>query len=250
MFLTLFRLDQSRAHRILWLLELLGLDYDVKVYLRHPSTWRGPSSLLKVHPTGKSPILEVKFGDGREPLILAESGFIIQYLLKNYDNDNLYTPTDPNQQLRVDYYLHYAEASLQHITLSLLVNSAAKNIAPFGTKSVVKLVTKGINNGYYIHEWRANMRYLDDQLATEDTGYFVGDRLSGADIILSFPIFENIFDNEEQVKEITGEKGDLYTKYPRLATWCNKVRYNPLYIKITEMMDDKVEAYIRQASKK
>lgn len=226
----------------------MGLEYEIKTYLRHPTTWRGPSSLLKIHPSGKSPILEIIFGDGREPLKLAESGFIIQYLLRNYDHDNLLTPVDPNLQLKVDYYLHYTEGTLQHITIALLINSVAKSIAPLGTKSVVKLVTKGINNGYYVHEWRLNMQYLEDQLAKEGTGYFVGDRLSGADIILSFPIYENVFDNEVQIKDITGEKGDLYKKYPHLAAWCDKVRNNPLYIKITEMMDEKVDNYIRRSS--
>lgn len=92
------------------------------------------------------------------------------------------------------------------------------------------------------------MQYLEDQLAREGTGYFVGDRLSGADIILSFPIYENVFDNEVQIKDITGERGDLYKKYPHLAAWCDKIRNNPLYIKITEMMDEKVDNYIRRSS--
>ena len=69
-----------------------------------------------------------------------------------------------------------------------------------------------------------------------------------ADIILSFPIYENVFDNEVQIKDITGEKGDLYKKYPHLAAWCDKIRNNPRYIKITEMMDGKVDNYIRSSS--
>lgn len=248
--IRIIRLDQSRAHRILWLLELLGLDYDIKIYLRHPTTWRAPPELLKIHPSGKSPILEIIPGDGLEPIQLAESGFMIQYLLKNYDPEHLLMPADPKQQFQVDYYLHYSEGTLQHILISMLINSVAKHIAPMGTKSFVRMVTKGINNGYYTHEWKLNMQYLDDQLAKEDTGYFVGDRLSAADIILTFPIYENVFDNEEQIKEITGEKGDLYRQYPRLATWCNKIRNDPLYIKISKLMEKNVNEHIRSKSKK
>lgn len=93
--------------------------------------------------------------------------------------------------------------------IALLINSVAKSIVPIRTKSVVKLVTKGINNGYYVHEWRLNMQFLKDQLAKEGTEYFVGNRLSGAYIILTFPIYENVFNNKVQIKDITGEKGDF-----------------------------------------
>ncbi|KAK6465735.1 glutathione S-transferase [Scheffersomyces coipomensis] len=237
-------LDESRSHRILWLFDLLELDYEVKVYLRHPGTWRGPKELFNAHPTGKAPVVDIIFADGREPLTLAETGFIIQYILKNYDHKKLLTPKDDRDQLKVDYFLHFAEGSLQGLWITLLINSIAKEIAPFGLKKVTNLVSKGLNNGYYIHEWYLFMEFLDRELEKEGTGFFVGDKLSGADVIMTFPIYENIFDNLEGVKEITRDKRDLVKAYPHLAAWSKMIGHNASYQKVTRYMEDKVEELI------
>ena len=105
--------------------------------------------------------------------------------MRVYDKENILNPISQEQQLEVDYYLHYAEGSLQHIQMALLINSVAKHVAPFATKAVVKIITKAINNGYYKHEWYLNFQYLEDRLAQNGTG-FVGNKLTGADVILSF----------------------------------------------------------------
>lgn len=234
-------LDNSRSHRILWMLDLLGLEYLVKIYLRHPETWRGPKLLFKVHPLGKAPILEIHFADGRDPLQLVETGLIMQYVLKHYDPRGLLRPNNPADELLVDYYLHYAEGSLEHILMALLINSTAKLVAPFGMRLIAKLVANGLNQGYYIHEYRLNMDYLENQLIENGTGYFVGDKLTAADIILLFPVYENLFDNEEGVKECTQDKRDIYKLWPNLGAWCIRVvRNDPSYSKITEMMNQQI----------
>lgn len=230
------------------MLDLLNLDYDVKVYLRHAETWRGPKSLFKVHPLGKAPILEIHFADGSESLQLVESGLMMQYLLENYDTKGLLTYHDEANRLMIDYYLHYAEGSLEHILMALLINSTAKTIAPFGLKSVAKLVANGLNQGYYIHEYRLNLDYLEAQLSENGTGFFVGNKLTAADIILSFPIYENLFDNEDGVKECTGDKRDIYKLWPNLGAWCIRVvRNNPSYRKISEMMFQMIDEYKSQS---
>ncbi|CAD1811058.1 Glutathione S-transferase, C-terminal domain family protein [Candida parapsilosis] len=237
-------LDDSRSQRILWLLEILQLDYEVKIYLRHPETWRGPVQLFDAHPTGKAPVLEIIFGDGRPSMKLAESGFIMQYLLRFYDPNYILNPTELGQQLEVDYWLHYSEGSLQHLSITLLINSVARHIAPFGLKGMAKLVTKGLNNGYYIHEWRLCMQYLDDRLAQNGTGFFVGNKLTAADVMLSFPIFENVFDNLDGVREITHDKRDLRKVWPNLAKWSRMIKNIPSYKKVNQMMDEEVEDLI------
>ncbi|RLV94930.1 Glutathione S-transferase 1, partial [Spathaspora sp. JA1] len=241
----ILRLDDSRANRILWALELLELDYEVKVYLRHPQTWRGPLELFKEHTLGKVPILEIIFADpAKEPIKLVETGFMMQYLLRHYDPKHVLYPADPVQQLEIDYYLHYAEGSLQHIQIALLINSVATKVVPFGLKNLTKLITKALNNGYYIHEWRLNMQYLEDRLIQNGTGFFVGNTLTAADVVLVFPVFENVFDNEEGAKEITHDKRDLKKLFPNLFKWCKLIKNNPSYIKICLMMDEEVEDLI------
>lgn len=241
---TLYWLDESRSHRVLWLLELLELDYEVDIFLRDPETWRAPPELFQVHPLGKAPVLDIKFADGRPDLQLLETGLILKYLLTHYDPEYKFSPKDEGEKLMVDYYLHYSEGTIQPILMSMLINASAKRVAPLGLKTLAKLLSKGLNYGYYIHEWRINMEFLDNQLRKEGTGYFVGGKLTGADIILSFPIYENLFDNEIGALECTGEK-DLHKKYPCLGAWCDKVKHNPEYQRITELMRQKVnELYL------
>lgn len=246
---TLYWLDESRTQRLMWLLELLELDYEVDINLRDPETWRGSPELFQVHPLGKAPILEIKFADGRPDLQLAESGLIFQYLLEHYDKDHELMPRSEREQLEVNYYIHYCEGTLQPILLSMLINATAKRIAPFGLKTLAKLLSKGINYGYYLQEFRVNLLFLDMKLRKQGTGYFVGDRLTAADVMLSFPIYENIYDNLQGVKEVSGEK-DLVKKYPRLAAWSDMVKNDPIYLRITEVMQQKVnELYIRNSRK-
>lgn len=237
---VLYWLDESRAHRILWLLELLELDYDVQIYLRHPETWRAPPELLLVHPLGKAPILEIHFSDGSPPLQLAELGLIIQYLLSHYDTRRRFSPKGERDQLLMQYYLHYAEGTLEAILMPMLINTSAKRVAPLGLRSLAKVYARGMNNGYYIHEYHLNLQYLEEQLRAQGTGFFVGGKLTGADIILSFPIYENLFDNEAGVKECADET-DLYKKYPNLGAWCDRVRRDPAYSRISQLMREKVD---------
>ncbi|EEQ44371.1 conserved hypothetical protein [Candida albicans WO-1] len=128
--------------------------------------------------------------------------------------------------------------------MALLINSVAKHVAPFATKAVVKIITKAINNGYYKHEWYLNFQYLEDRLAQNGTGFFVGNKLTGADVILSFPVYENVFDNPGGVREICGEKRDLRKVYPHLAKWSRMIKNNPTYKRVTEMMNEEVEDLI------
>lgn len=209
------------------------------IHLRDPQTWRC-TTLFDVHPLGKFPVLEITFGDGRPPLQLAESGLIVRYLIEHYDFKGILNPDNEADRLRVEYYLHYSEGTLQHLQISLLINSVAKKIAPTGLKFLAKVVSRGINNGYYLHEWRLNLDYLEEKLKQEGHGFFVGDKLTGADIILSFPVCENVFDNEEGVKEITGEKRNLYKLWPNLAAWSDRIKSDPLYRRISEMTDELV----------
>lgn len=247
---TLYWLDESRSHRIMWLLEILELDYEVDIYLRDPETWRSPPQLFQVHPLGKAPVLDIKFADGRPDLQLAESGLIVQYLLKHYDTQYKLTPKSEMDQLMVDYYIHYTEGTLQPILITMLINTSVKRIAPFGLKTVSKLISKGLNYGYYVHEFNLNLEYLNKKLLEQGTGYFVGGKLTAADIMLSFPIYENLFDNEVGVKECSGET-NLHKKYHQLSAWCDRIKNDPIYSRLTEIMRDKVnELYAEKAKKR
>lgn len=230
----------------MWMLEILELDYEVDIFVRHAETWRGPPELFQVHPLGKAPVLEIQFLDGRPNLQLAESGLIIQYLCKHYDPKKILSGKNDNESLQIDYYIHYSEGTLQNLLMSMIINTSAKRIAPLGLKTLAKLVTKGINYGYYLHEFTLNMEFLERRLAQNGSGYFVGKTLSAADVMLSFPVYENIFDNETGVRECTNET-QLFKKYPQLSAWSDKIRKDPIYLKLSKLMEERVDDLRRQS---
>ena len=107
--LIVHHLNNSRSQRVLWLLEELGVPYEVKRYERNTETMLAPPELKQVHPLGKSPVIT---DDG---LTIAETGLICEYLCDRYGQGRL-APTksigvDSPERLRWLYWLHYAEGS-------------------------------------------------------------------------------------------------------------------------------------------
>ena len=103
--ITVHHLNNSRSQRVLWLLEELGVDYEVRRYERDPKTMLSPESLRAVHPLGKSPVIT------ESGLAIAESGAIIEYLLERHGGGRLIPPAGTPERLRYTYWLHFAEGS-------------------------------------------------------------------------------------------------------------------------------------------
>ncbi|MEL8056470.1 MAG: glutathione S-transferase [Pseudomonadota bacterium] len=179
--ITVHHLENSRSQRVLWLLEELERPYEVKRYERDPKTNLGPPELYAVHPLGKSPVIT----DG--DITVAETGAIFEYLVNTYDKDFKLRPTPEDPKSRdYTYWLHYAEGSAMTYLLLKLVFSRMPESAPM----LVKPVVKGISS-------RAESSFIDPRIiehatwwnrALDKTGHFVGDDLSAADIMMSFPL--------------------------------------------------------------
>ena len=118
--ITVHHLNNSRSQRILWMLEELGVPYEIQRYERDPKTMLAPDSLRKVHPLGKSPVIT----DG--DLVVAESGAIIEYLAHTYGKDSLLPEPGGQAWLDYTYWLHYAEGSLMPPLLLPGVQEPAK----------------------------------------------------------------------------------------------------------------------------
>jgi glutathione S-transferase len=166
-------LDNSRAHRILWLLEELGVAYEVKTYQRGPDM-RAPASLKAVHPLGKSPVIE----DGGR--IIAESGAIIEYLVETYGEGG----TD--EALRYRYWLHYAEGSAMPLLLLKLLFLRLPGQMPFLLRPVAKVIARGVQDRLVDPQLADHRALWDAELARE--GWFAGEVFSAADIAMSFPV--------------------------------------------------------------
>lgn len=172
--ITLHHLDHSRSQSILWLLEELGLDFQVEYYRRDPRTRLAPPELKAVHPLGKSPVL---VDDG---LVLAECGLIATYLCDRYDGDHRLAPAkalgpDSAARLRWLYWLHYVEGTaMPAFLLKLILGGIA---AP---------EIDAVKAGFVDPQVKLNLDYWVAELG-RDT-WFAGPDFSAADILMSFPM--------------------------------------------------------------
>ncbi|MFB3305267.1 glutathione S-transferase family protein [Pseudomonas sp. AMR01] len=198
--ITVHHLNNSRSQRILWLLEELGLPYDIKRYQRDPKTNLAPPELKAINPLGKSPVIE----DGS--LVLIESAAIIDYLIRRHGQGRL--QPDPATAAYDKYvqWLHFAEGSAM---LPLMLNLYVGRLGEAGAPLHPRIESEIANY----------LGYLNDVLA--DTPYLLGDELSGADIQLSF------------IGEIAGAQGKLQA-YPNLAAWVHRFQARPAYRKAVE----------------
>ncbi|MEA9392883.1 glutathione S-transferase [Acerihabitans sp. TG2] len=208
--ITVHHLNQSRSHRILWLLEELDLPYDVTYYQREKNML-APESLKRIHPLGKSPIIT----DGE--LTLAESGAIIDYVEDRYDSAHLLSPADSHDDswVRYRYWLHYAEGSLMPLlVMKLIFGMLSKPPVPWLARPIGAAVGKGVSQKYLDPQLLTHCRYLESHLSQYP--WFAGERFSAADIQMSFPL--------EGLAARVGING-----YPALQAYIDKLRQRPAY---------------------
>lgn len=208
--ITVHHLDNSRSQRILWLLEELGLPYEVKRYQRDPQTLLAPPELRAVHPLGKSPVIV----DGE--LTLAESGAIVEYLADRYGAGSLIPAHGTPERLRCTCWLHYAEGSAMPPLLLKLVFRRVENApAPFFVKSVAKGIARKVQHDFVDPQLKLQLDYLEGELGK--SAWFGGDDFSVADIQLSFPL------------EAFAARGGLDETHPRLSAFLQRIHARPAY---------------------
>ena len=178
-------LENSRSQRILWLLEELGQPYEVVRYARDPATLLAPPELRRLHPLGKSPLVEL---DGR---ILAESGAIIETLAERFDADHRISPppqpSDGEERMRYRYWLHYAEGSaMPPLLLSLVFARLRQAPMPFFVKPVARGIADKAMATFVGPQLELHLDFMEDALARQP--WFAGGRFTAADIQMSFPV--------------------------------------------------------------
>ena len=208
-------LNNSRSQRILWLLEELGLAYEIKKYQRDPKTMLAPPELRAVHPLGKSPVIQ----DG--DTIVAESGAIIEYLVGRYGDGRLQPAAGTPERLRYTYFLHYAEGSAMPPLLLKLVFDRVENApAPFFVRPIARAIASKVKEGFVLPQLRQHLAFLEGELAERD--WFAGDEFSAADIQASFPL------------EAAASRAGLDAKYPKLNAFLERIHARPAYRRALE----------------
>ena len=209
--ITVHHLESSRSMRVLWLLEELGVDYDVVHYRRDPDTLRAPQSLATIHPLGKSPVVVL---DGN--VVLAESGAIIEELIDRYGAGRLRPPPGTEAYRRYRFWLHYAEGSLMPPLLVKLITTRIRNAPlPFFVRPVSGAIAKKIDEGFTDAEITKNLQFVERELSGRR--WLTGEDLTGADVQMSYPL------------EVALTRGETSQEYPRAADFVEAIRARDAY---------------------
>lgn len=207
-------LENSRSQRILWLLEELGVPYEVKRYARDPKSQLAPPDLTAVHPLGKSPV--ITDGDAT----VAESGAIVEYLIDTHGGGRLRPAAGTPELLRYRYWLHTCEGSVMpFLVMKLVFSKTTEPPVPFLVRPITKAVAAEVGRSYIEPGIRAHLAHMEHELATST--WFAGDELSGADVMMSFPV------------EAAASRIDL-TSYPKLAAFLERIHARPAYQRALE----------------
>jgi len=198
--LVVHHLNDSRSQRVLWLLEELGLSYEIKQYQRNAETRLAPPELQAIHPLGKSPVLT----DGAATII--ESGAIIDYIIRRHGNGQLQPSVESADYDQYQQWLHYAEGSaMLPLMLKLYTSRLGDAAAPLEPR-----INSEINN---------HLSFIDRELAGKE--WLVANTFSGADVQMSFV---------GEVARIYGVLGEL----PALSSWVDRFQGRPAYKRALE----------------
>jgi len=174
-------LNNSRSQRVLWLLEELGVPYEVKRYERDTKTMLAPASLIAIHPLGKSPVIV----DGE--VTVAESGAIIEYLVDKYGDGRLIPAAGTEQRRRYTYWLHYAEGSaMSPLLFKLVFDRIATNPAPWPVSAIARRIAATVTNTFIAPNLKRHLDYIEAELGL--ASWFAGEQFTAADVQMSFPL--------------------------------------------------------------
>ena len=213
--IVVHHLENSRSQRVLWLLEELGVPYEVKRYERNKETMLAPPELRAVHPLGKSPV--ITDGDAT----VAESGAIVEYLVERYGNGRLIPPAGSPERHRSTYWMHYAEGSAMPPLLLKLVFERMKTApVPFFVRPVVKSVANRVLSTFVDPQLETHLGWIESELGSRE--WFAGDAFTGADIQMSFPL------------EASAARGGLGSRRPKLRAFLDRIHQRPAYERALE----------------
>ena len=210
--ITVHHLNNSRSQRVLWLLEELGLSYEIKKYQRDAKTMLAPPDLMKVHPLGKSPVIT------DDALTVAETGAIVEYVIERYGNGRLAPAIGSPERLRWRYWMHFAEGSaMPPLLLKLIFERIKITPMPFFAKPIAKGICNKVLAAMVEPNLKRQLDFMEAELGTSE--WFAGAEFSAADIQMSFPL------------EAAAQRAGLDASRPKLMAFLKRIHARPAYKK-------------------
>ncbi len=214
--ITVHHLETSRSQRVLWLLEELGLPYEIKFYKRHPVTRLAPPELKQIHPLGKSPVIT----DG--DLVVAESAAILEYLVERYGSQaqgeaaHLATQAGTPEHLQARFWMHFAEGSLMNwLVMKLVFMTIPTQPMPFFVRPIARELCKRVQKQLIDPNLQTSTAFIEDHLGKHT--WFAGERLTLADFQMSFAVSALMSRAEEAAR------------CPHLAAYVKRMEARPAY---------------------
>jgi glutathione S-transferase len=203
-------LNNSRSQRVLWLLEELGLEYEIKPYRRDPKSMLAPPELRAVHPLGKSPVIT----DGN--VTMAESGAVLEYLVERRGAGRLAPAPSSPERLRYIYWLHFAEGTaMPPLLLKLVFDRLEKGPMPFFARPIARAISRRVKSTYIEPNIARNLDFMEAELGHSE--WFAGGEFSAADVQMSFPL------------EAAVMRGGLDASRPNLMYFLERCHARPAY---------------------
>ncbi|KAJ8124680.1 hypothetical protein O1611_g8960 [Lasiodiplodia mahajangana] len=227
---TLYWLEKSRAQNILWLLEELKIDYEIETF-RRGSDMLAPPELKKIHPLGKSPLVSVAPPGSSEPIVLAESGFITQYLSEHFGQETTMVPKrwkdgqegkaggETDEWMRWQYLLHFVEGSfMSTLMMAVVIGMLKSNKVPFFIRPITGMLS-----------------FLEQQLEKAGGDFLCGKELSSADVLISF----GLISVKDKAKEFgSWPAGGPRAAYPKLYAYIDRLESEPGYKRSIEKIKE------------
>ncbi|KAI0841691.1 glutathione S-transferase [Hypoxylon sp. FL0890] len=243
--IKLYWLEQSRAQNILWLLEELKVPYELETF--HRVNMLAPPELKKIHLLGKSPVVSITPPGSTEPLILAESGFITQYLSEHFGQGTTMMPKrwkdgqegkvggETSQWLRWQYFLHYVEGSLMPMLVMAMILGQLKGPrVPFFIRPITAMVVNQLFSRLVFPNAKSQLRFLEQQLKTSGGDYLCGPELTSADVLLSFGLIAA----KDKFESFGTWDNSPRTLYPKVFAYIERLETHPGYKRSVEKIKE------------
>ena len=213
--ITVHHLNNSRSQRVLWLLEELGVPYEIVKYQRDPKTMLAPESLRKVHPLGKSPVIT------EDGVTIAETGAIIEYVLERHGAGRLIPPAGTPERLRFTYWLHFAEGSaMPPLLLKLIFDRIETGPMPFFVRPIAKGIAGRVKSLMIEPNLKRQLDFMEAELGRST--WFAGNEFTAADVQMSFPV------------EAAAQRAGLDASRPKLMAYLKTIHARPAYRRALE----------------
>lgn len=231
----------------MWLLEELKITYELELFHRNKDTMRAPPELQKIHALGKSPVISITPAGSAKPIVLAETGFIAEYLSEHFGQGTTLLPKryqdgldgkiggETEEWMRYHYFLHYNEGSFMGPLIMAMIFGALKSPkVPFFVRPITSMIANQLFAAVVFPSTKSHLEFLENQLTTSGGDYLCGKNLTAADIVISF----GLMTAKDKFKDFGKWEAPPQELFPKVWAFIDRMEAQPGYKKSCEKIKE------------